>query len=393
MEPINQDSIADIVFQLKWESQNATHNEGYAAQNVNLWRDWLPGQIGPALMGKKPWEQVRVDIDAGQLFGDGNGAVTIDRRRFNLDPQEGRFYPRGRLRGIAGVFPQNVEPFRCVGINNGHMSVDLSHPLAAHPLTLSMTVGQISSKVDERGGSSVDWLGLLTDGPGMQARWNDKPTDFFSGQPFSRRDEHADDSFYTRPRLVHHVDETARDMIADLYKRFVKGGTRVLDLMTSWHSHLPEGVEPAHVSGLGLNATELEQNTRLTDYQIHDLNAQPVLPYADGRFDVVLCSLSVEYLTRPIDVFQAVARVLKPGGVFVVSFSNRWFPPKVISIWETIHEFERMGLVMEYFLRSGRFDRLGTYSMRGLPRPRDDKYAAELALSDPVFAVWGHALH
>jgi SAM-dependent methyltransferase len=84
-----------------------------------------------------------------------------------------------------------------------------------------------------------------------------------------------------------------------------------------------------------------------------------------------------------------VARVLKPGGTFVVTFSNRWFPPKVVRIWEQIHEFERVGLVMEYFLKSGAFDNLGTYSMRGLPRPRNDKYAGELALSDPVYAVWG----
>jgi SAM-dependent methyltransferase len=84
-----------------------------------------------------------------------------------------------------------------------------------------------------------------------------------------------------------------------------------------------------------------------------------------------------------------VARVLKPGGTFVVSFSNRWFPPKAIHIWEQIHEFERVGLVMEYFLQSGRFDNLGTYSMRGLPRPRNDKYAGELVYSDPVYAVWG----
>jgi SAM-dependent methyltransferase len=97
----------------------------------------------------------------------------------------------------------------------------------------------------------------------------------------------------------------------------------------------------------------------------------------------------VEYLTRPLDVFADVGRVLKPGGTFVVTFSNRWFPPKVIRVWERIHEFERVGLVMEYFMRSGAYSDLGTYSMRGLPRPRDDKYAGELLLSDPVYAVWG----
>ena len=389
MDHIDTDSIADIYFQLKWSSFYATHTEGYAAQNVNLWRDWFPEPVDRALIGMQAWERSRVEIEAGSLFGNNSGPVTVDRKRFAMDAHAGRFYPQGRLQGINGVFPQNVKPFRCVGVNNGHMDVDLSHPLAAHPLTLSMTVGQISSKVSERGGSSVDWLGLLTDGPGMQARWQDRPTDFFSGRPFSRRDGQPDQRFYDKPRLVHHIDETARDMVSDVYKRFVKDGMDVLDLMSSWHSHLPDAVTPASVSGLGLNQTELEQNDRLTDFRVHDLNTDPALPYTDRRFDVALCSLSVEYLTDPMAVFREVARVLKPGGVFAVTFSNRWFPPKVIAIWEQIHEYERMGLVLEYFLRSDEFDDLGTYSMRGLPRPRNDKYAGELALSDPVYAVWG----
>jgi SAM-dependent methyltransferase len=178
-------------------------------------------------------------------------------------------------------------------------------------------------------------------------------------------------------------------MVADVYKRFVKDGMQVLDLMSSWATHLPETVKPGGISGLGMNRTELEQNPRLTDFQVHDLNANPQLPYSSGSFDVAICSVSVEYLTRPLEVFSEIARVLKPGGTFAVTFSNRWFPPKVVRVWEQIHEFERVGLVMEYFMRSGAFDNLGTYSMRGLPRPREDKYAGEFLLSDPVYAVWG----
>ncbi|MGB5639589.1 MAG: methyltransferase domain-containing protein, partial [Sedimenticolaceae bacterium] len=105
----------------------------------------------------------------------------------------------------------------------------------------------------------------------------------------------------------------------------------------------------------------------------------------------VICSLSVEYLIKPFEVFAEVARVLRPGGRFIVTFSNRWFPPKVINVWEAIHEFERPGLVMEYFLRDGMFENLETWSIRGLPRPADDKYADRRQDSDPVYAVWGCA--
>ncbi len=390
MENIDLNSVVDIVFHLKWNSKSAEHVEGYAARSVNLWRDWLPADVQQAVLGKRAWEQVQVDFESGALFGTNDRPMKIDRKRFGMTPHSGRFYPKGRLSGLPGVFPQNMQPFRCVGVNNGHMQVDIAHPLSNYPLSLSMTMGQIAAKETERGGSSVDWVGLLTDGPGMQARWDGNPTDFFSGQPFVRQDEKADARFYEKPRLVHHLDETARDIVADVYKRFVKDGMNVLDLMSSWVSHLPPQVKPAEVSGLGMNRTELEQNPVLTDIQLHDLNSGPILPYASEHFDVAVCTVSVEYLTQPLPVFTEVARVLKPGGVFVVTFSNRWFPPKAVRIWEQLHEFERMGLVTEYFLRSAAFEALGTYSMRGLPRPQNDRYAGELPLSDPVYAVWGH---
>ncbi len=389
MKTIDMNSVADIVFQLKWHSENATHNECYAARGVNLWRDWLPEDVREALIGKQAWDKASIGFSPGALFGQDGGPAKIDRRRLRVTPKPGRFYPKGLLNGFPGVFPQNMQPFRCTGINNGHVGIDMAHPLAHLPLSLSMTVGQISDKENERGGSSVDWVGMLTDGPGMQARWHNQPTDFFDGDAFSRQNEQQDAEFYGTPRLVHHLDQTAQDMVADVYKRFVESDMKVLDLMSSWVSHLPEAVRPAEVVGLGMNPIELGHNERLTENIVHDLNADPMLPFPDNAFDVALCSLSVEYLIQPLTLFAEVGRVLKPGAAFVVTFSNRWFPPKVIRIWEKIHEFERMGLVMEYFIRSGIYGDLGTYSMRGLPRPREDKYAGEQIFSDPVYAVWG----
>jgi SAM-dependent methyltransferase len=389
MNAIDINSVVDIFFQLRWNSCNATHNEGYAARGVNLWRDWLPENVRHSLIGKHSWEKISVEFMPGELFGRNQTPIKIHRYRFPRTPQPGRFYPKGFLSDLPGVFPQNIQPFRCINIDNGHMQADLSHPLYSYRLHLKMTTGQLTLKETERGGSSVDWVGLLTDGPGMQARWSDTPTDFFSDNPFTRKNKQADNLFYGHPRLVHHLDQTAREMVTDIYKRFVKEDIRVLDLMSSWVSHLPETVQFKRVSGLGMNRTELEQNHRLTDIHVHDLNANPTLPYGDSSFDLVLCTVSVEYLIHPLAVFKEVARVLAPGGIFVVVFSNRWFPPKVIRIWEQIHEFERIGLVMEYFLRSGVFGNLETYSMRGLPRPRDDKYANEQQFSDPVYAVWG----
>ena len=141
--------------------------------------------------------------------------------------------------------------------------------------------------------------------------------------------------------------------------------------------------------GLGLNQNELQRNPQLFDYVVHDLNADPNLPFEADRFDVVISTVSIEYLIHPIAVFSEIARTLKRDGLFVMKFSNRWFLTKSIKIWKEIHEFERMGLVLEYFIRSGNFKNLHTYSIRGLPRPHEDKYYPDLIYPDPVYAVWG----
>jgi SAM-dependent methyltransferase len=138
-----------------------------------------------------------------------------------------------------------------------------------------------------------------------------------------------------------------------------------------------------------MNAEELAANALLTERVVHDLNEDPRLPFPDESFDAVVCTVSVEYLVRPFEVFADLARVLRPGGRLITTFSNRWFPPKVVRVWEEAHEFERMGLVLEYFLRSGLYVGLETFSLRGLPRPEDDRYAGQLSHSDPVYAVWG----
>jgi SAM-dependent methyltransferase len=223
----------------------------------------------------------------------------------------------------------------------------------------------------------------------MQARWRDCPTDFWSDQPFSRAAPEPDAAFYQTPRLVYHLDSTAIDQIEQLYARLLPAKARVLDLMASWKSHLPRSFDLADVAGLGMNSEELGANRQLGETLVHDLNLDANLPFADGSFDAVVCTVSVEYLLSPVEVFAEVQRILRPGGCFIVTFSNRWFPPKVVRIWQNSHEFERPGLVLEYFLQAGGYTALQTWSMRGLPRPADDKYADRLTVSDPVHAVWG----
>jgi SAM-dependent methyltransferase len=223
----------------------------------------------------------------------------------------------------------------------------------------------------------------------MQVRGNGRPTEFFSDDAFQREDETDDGQFYQNPRFVNHIDDKAISTISELYGSLIQPGMDVLDLMSAWRSHVPDNKGLNALVGLGMNAEEMADNPQLTDYRVHDLNVHPKLPFEDNSFDLVICTVSVEYLIHPDDVFVDVARVLRPGGTFVLTFSNRWFPPKAIRVWSDLHEFERVGLVLEYFLRTGKFNGLNTFSSRGWPRPETDKYYPEIFTSDPVYAVWG----
>jgi SAM-dependent methyltransferase len=270
------------------------------------------------------------------------------------------------------------------------ITTDFNHPLAARAFDVETCIIDVWAGGQEHGGRCNDITDMLTNnGPGMQARHNGTATDFCSDDAFARQDEAPDDDFYARPRLVQHLDSSCSQQIGELYRRLLPHDGRLLDLMSSWLSHLPEEFSAARICGLGMNAQELAENPMLAETRVHDLNRDPVLPYDDASFDGVLSTASIEYLVSPQRVFDEIARVLKPGGTLVITFSNRWFPPKAIKAWGQAHEFERIGLVLEYFIGSGAFENLHSFSLRGLPRPQDDRYADRLPQSDPVYAAWG----
>ncbi len=399
MNTIDTDSKVDLLFQLNWKSEHVNHTDGYQANQTNMWRDIFPADLKERLMGRQGGDDIVLAFDGGQAVPafEKNQLMEIKRKQFDADslgnhqagPQLGRFYPKGLLKDVSGVFSNNVAPFRCVGINNGNLSVDINHPLADKNLHLSTIVGKIEPKRIERGGTSIDWMERLVEGPGMQARWRNQASEYLNNTAFERRDSSPDTLFYSNPRLTQHLDDTALSMVKNTYDRFLGDGMQVLDLMSSWQSHIPKRHRLKRLVGLGLNQNELEHNRQLTESIVQDLNANPGLPFEANVFDVVLCTVSVEYLVDPLALFDEVARVLKPGGYLVVTFSNRWFPPKAIHLWTELHEFERMGLVLEYFMQTQAFDDLHTYSMRGLPRPHGDKYFPEFPYSDPLYAVWG----
>lgn len=192
---------------------------------------------------------------------------------------------------------------------------------------------------------------------------------------FRRVDETDDTLFYEQPRLVTHIDDAAIEALTAFYGQVLEGKHAVLDLMSSWISHLPKDARLERVTGLGLNASELEENPRLTSRVVQDLNENPVLPFEDASFDAALVSVSIQYLVRPIEVFAEVGRVLKPGSPFAVAYSNRMFPTKAVAIWQQLGDIERADLIGLYFRLSGAFEDTRAFNIS--PGPG----------SDPMFVV------
>ena len=162
-------------------------------------------------------------------------------------------------------------------------------------------------------------------------------------------DDTDDSVFYSFPRFVTHVDDGFIQQLTDLYRERLKPNTRIFDMMSSWVSHLPDDVEFAHVEGHGMNQEELARNSQLNHYFVQNLNQNPKLPLPDQDFDAVLNCVSVQYLQYPDAIFSEIYRILKPGGIAIISFSNRMFYQKAITAWRDNSEIGRVELVKRYF--------------------------------------------
>ncbi len=170
---------------------------------------------------------------------------------------------------------------------------------------------------------------------------------------FARMDETPDHEFYREPRFVNHIDDATIAELTNFYREFLPPGSDVLDLMSSWVSHLPTDVEYARVAALGMNAAELEANPRANERCVQDLNVQPELPYDDATFDRALIAVSIQYLTRPVEVLSSTHRVLREGGAICIAMSHRLFPTKAIVAFHRLPPAERIKLVATYLDLAG----------------------------------------
>jgi len=195
---------------------------------------------------------------------------------------------------------------------------------------------------------------------------------------FERDDDAPDDRFYALARKVVHIDDGAIAALGRLYAEVLPAGGALLDLMSSWRSHLPAEAAAGEVVGLGLNAEEMADNPQLTKSIVHDVNREPRLPFGDEAFDGAMCAVSIQYVIHPVRLLREVRRVLRPGAPFVVSFSNRCFPTKAIALWLGTSDVQHLTLVRAYFEASG-----------GWTDAREEDRSP--GAGDPLYAVWARA--
>ncbi|CAK9326703.1 unnamed protein product [Citrullus colocynthis] len=214
----------------------------------------------------------------------------------------------------------------------------------------------------------------------------DWPEQFpFREEDFQRFDETPDPNFYESPRFVTHIDDPAIAALTKFYSEVFPPsdtpGVSMLDMCSSWVSHFPAGYKQERVVGMGMNEEELKRNPVLTEYIVQDLNVNPKLPFEDNSFDVITNVVSVDYLTKPLSVFKEMSRVLKPGGLAIMSFSNRCFFTKAISIWTSTGDADHIMIVGSYFHYAGGFE-----------PPQAVDISPNPGRSDPMYIVYSKKL-
>ena len=203
---------------------------------------------------------------------------------------------------------------------------------------------------------------------------------------FTNIDAEEDEIFYEPPRLVCHIDDGAIAALTQFYRTVLPADGVLLDLMSSWVSHLPPEIEFAEVIGHGMNAAELAANPRLNRWFVQNLNRDTRLPLADNSIDAAMICVSIQYLEQPVAVLRDVARVLRPGAPLVVSFSNRCFWTKAVAIWRALDDAGHARLV-ELYLRHAGFERIETHQLAEWVEDVNDPMTAVVGRAPKVYAT------
>lgn len=210
-----------------------------------------------------------------------------------------------------------------------------------------------------------------------------------SASSFNRLDEKDDRLFYRKNQISLDLDIVALSTLNHLLEQLnTEDNPIILDLMAGRNSHVPCSMKSSQITGLGIEEQKLQENKALIDYIIQDINQNPALPFPENTFDIVLCTASFEYIVRPQEIMHEVVRILKPGGMFLIIFSDRYHPEKVIKLWQETSDRERLEYIQSMFEKSALFTSPQTFISRGKPRLKDSRNSHLHCPSDPIYAVY-----
>lgn len=351
MTVFNATAVGALEFTVSWQKDRINHEEWYLGRKFNAVNDIFPRGMREALEGKREGDSVTLTYEPRMCIPRHKDSlvrtIPMDRLRKKtiqgkpITLQLGRFYPQGHINGLLDIYPDTLTPFRLIGLDDDHFIADCNHPLATIPITIEARIQYLEPRETGTYGSLSHWREATCDwGPGMQAMFGGIPTNFFHEQFFQKQNA-------GEPSRA--MDNNARDNLEALYARHI---------------------EP----GMSVYKDEID-----------------VLREQANSYDAVIFTQAFEYIENPVATLKAAADHLNPGGVVLIGFTNQFDATHVIQGWEDMHEFERMGLILEYLRQAGLDAEAGTYSHRNDWRDKSEPdFMEKKGISDPVYVVYGH---
>lgn len=349
----NNDAVGALRFTVTWTRDSVAHEEIFIGRKFNAVNDIFPTGMREALEGKQTGESVTLAYAPRRCIPRFRESqvltLPLDRLRKktvlgrDIIPRVGRFYPQGHINGLLDVYPGTLTPFRLIGLTEDTFTADCNHPLATIPITIKAKIQYMEHRDTGTYGALTHWREKTCDwGPGMQTRYQGRPTDFFLPGFFDSAEQ--ENSLLPSPTM----DATARRNIQEITARFVDQDRRVLDL-------------------------------------------SPGAPTPSGTYEAAICLHGIENLRNPSTLLEKVSAHLAPSSPVVIAFTENFDLNQVIRGWVDLHPFERMGVILEYLRQAGLDHKAATVSLRNAWRPREDELFLETrGISDPVYVVCGH---
>ncbi|HEM55684.1 MAG TPA: methyltransferase domain-containing protein [Thermodesulfobium narugense] len=391
---INKDSRISMSIDIIWEEDNVKHVENYFIR-PHMWldADTLPKNLYEWLEGKDVGDIFEFTYSAGELFEPYSSKNILPIKWISEEEKSffkvGRFYPLETLMGREGKNSIEKPFFRCIEKRDDLFFADFNHPLSEKRCTLRAKIIKVVEQLEVKcgtGGICYDWLSEFGFGIGMQGKFKQIETDFYSENSFIVEDSDESGIFYESNSSIINVDLVLKNKIGEILENIINDNSKILDIMGRATPYLRNNPD---ITIVGLNKEVSSLNKKISSINNKNIFKDSRLPYHDNQFDIVICSFCFEYIPHPHEFASEVKRVLKADGSFVTIFTNRYFKPKSILLWSELNEFERLGYLQDIYKKTN-FKEINTYTSRGYLRALSDPEAVIDRHSAPLFLIKGN---